>query len=163
MTTTKRLLPFLLVMMSSCHGDPRAYSYSTEKPIESVTGKYSLTNESLSFLKSQNYNSQSSFLELRTDSTFILSNIPDIWNPFVEPKGAFESAYGRWKIRKSQDWWTVELNSDSIQNSSNDKYGEGFSDQIMIIGERQPFTMSFILGDPDTGEALQYKQFQAYQ
>ena len=159
----RTLFLMLATALSCCQGNPRAYEFSTSKPSQSVVGKYLLTDYTLLFLKENHYNPRPSFVELRSDSTLVFENIPDIWNAFKEPNGGFDSGSGRWSIHEAQDWWEVKLEVDTIRGFSfpgvhDKRFRRGFDSAAELIGKHQPYKLNFTIGDPDTGEALQYVQ-----
>lgn len=156
-------IPLALIAFSSgCQYDPRAYEYATSRPTQSIVGDYFLAAETVTFLKDKHYPPKASHINLRSDSTFVINDIADLWNDFEESTRSFESAKGRWSIGKHQKWWALKLNVDSIREYNSYKYRAGFRASAMLIGNQQPYILNFTIGDPDAGEALRFRQKTAH-
>lgn len=152
-----RLLTLLVAYsLSGCQHDPWSFQYTRTKPTQSIAGTYKPTSGTYTFLESMYKNTKFSQLELRKDGSFLIQNIASVWSPFPTG-GGFESVNGKWSLVKHQDWWAVQMNVTSVTEADGHLNQQGFGTQAMLIGQEAPYTLHFGIGDPDSGDALQYE------
>jgi len=102
-------------------------------------------------------NVRASQLELNPDGTFSINNIAAAWSPFSKAEG-FENVKGNWRLGSHQDWWVVQLNVTSVKQADGHLNRQGFETYAMLIGQASPYILHFGIGDPDSGDALQYEK-----
>lgn len=86
-------------------------------------------------------------LTLREDGTFELANMPDWWdNGFGKSYKGFSSASGRWELTNGSGGWGVSLKYSGASRSA------GLVEHKFRDSPR--YYMEFILGDPDSGDAM---------
>ncbi|MCR5887044.1 hypothetical protein LRS06_04480 [Hymenobacter sp. J193] len=155
-----RLNPIMCLafcFMSGCQTDPWAFEYARSKPTQSIAGVYKPTSRTYSFLDGAYKNVRPSRLELHSDGSFLIKDIAAIWSPF-SVAGGFEQVQGHWSLGKHQDWWAVNLFVDQVKSADGRLIQSKSSMPIMLIGQQAPYKLHFGIGDPDTGEALQYEK-----
>jgi hypothetical protein len=154
-----RLFILLLAayILNSCQSDPWAWQYAHSKPTQSVAGTYELTSRSHVLLENMYKNVKASQLELRPDGTFYIENIASAWSPFPTA-GGFENVKGNWRVGSDQTSWVVQLNVTSVKQADGQLDRQGYETYAMLIGQDAPYTLHFGIGDPDSGEALQYEK-----
>jgi hypothetical protein len=146
------MIACVTIVASSCQYDPFAHEYTRARPASAATivGTYALDRESIKMLK-RNYNvtAPRSLLQLRNGGTFELREIPNCWRSDAKCTSRTESATGTWELAKHQEWWEIRLRCRTINGTATD-YGVG----AMLRGERPPYVLHFVVGDPDSGEGL---------
>ncbi len=159
--TMKGFYLFLLLLITcsfnSCQSDPWAWQYARSRPTQSVAGKYNLTSRSHELLENMYKNVRTSQLELKPDGTFFINNIASIWSPFPTA-GGFENVKGNWRVGSDQSSWVVQLSITSVKQANGKLNQQRFETYAMLIGQDSPYILHFAIGDPDSGEALQYEK-----
>lgn len=143
-------------LLSGCQYDPYYSQYTSTKPTQTLIGNYTPTKETKLLLSKMYKNVKKSNLELRSDSSFSIKNIAAIWSPFATADG-FEDIEGRWSLVRHQEWWAIDLMTKSIKEANGHWNQKRVGTQLMLIGQKPPYKLHFIIGDPDAGEALQYE------
>jgi len=136
------------VIVAGCQYDPFTAVYTTKQPkAEDLVGWYVPTEETKRFItKEGHYPSVESSIALSADGTLTITNIPDWWlTPFGRPEGKFDSRRGKWTVQKHQDWWVIGVNLDP-----------GFGTDLFLIGEKPPYKIHLIVGDPDEGRGMDF-------
>ncbi|MGI4761401.1 MAG: hypothetical protein ACRYF0_11875 [Janthinobacterium lividum] len=154
-----RLIILMLAAYSlnSCQSDPWAWQYARSKPTQPVEGTYKLTSRSHVLLANMYKNAKTSQLELKPDGTFYIEDIASAWSPFPRAVG-FESVRGNWRVGSNQDSWVVQLNVTSVKQADGQLNRHGYETYAMLIGQEAPYILHFGIGDPDSGDALQYER-----
>ena len=149
-------LGFLALGLNSCQSDPWGFQYARTKPNQSIAGIYKPTAQTYTLLQSMYKNVKASQLELRNDSSFIIKDVAAVWSPFSVADG-FETVSGRWSLIMHQDWWAIQLTVQSTREPNGHINHNIFTTPVMLIGQQVPYKLHFGIGDPDSGEALQYE------
>ena len=136
-----------------CQFDPWASRYTKVQPGNRLLdGVYRAMPDSLAYLNEHHYPNNIPLIELKPDGTFCAEAMPDCWiSETGESKGRLYSGTGRWRIVKHQEWWAVSLSFAAPFGP----YPEGFGTDVMLIGDKAPYTLILTIGDPDSGEVLQ--------
>ena len=150
------LIPIAICFLSSCQYDPYYSRYASAKPTQTLVGTYVPTKETKLLLAGMYKNVKSSRIDLQSDSSFSVKNIAAIWSPFSTADG-FESVKGKWSLVKHQEWWAVDLTVNSVREPNGHWNRKRAGTQIMLVGQNAPYKLHFTIGDPDTGQALQYE------
>lgn len=158
------LLILFASLLAGCQFDPYTSDYTTTKPLASnLVGVYVPTQKTQTYIQSMgNYPSVKMSITLFRDGTFNFNNIPDMWNTWGESfgkfKGKFDSGSGQWSMRKGQDWWSVMLDFTSTTGFNSEKMKGRFVTSIMLVGEKPPYLLHLTVGDPDSGDAMQFEK-----
>jgi hypothetical protein len=118
---------------------------SQPKPSDLV-GTYILSKESASFLaKHKSYPSiPVSSMQLRPDFSMSITNLADCAdNGFGKSSGGFLSGEGKWWVKKDFIEWSLAING-------------SVAPYVQIRGRSAPYRLAVVVGDPDSGETLQY-------
>jgi hypothetical protein len=100
-----------------------------------------------------------SSITLLGDGTIIITNIPDWWLTFGEPQGGFDSGRGTWSIQKHQEWWALSVGfTDTTQFASLTNKPGGLGTEMMLVGEKSPYKIHLIVGDPDAGRGMEFEK-----
>jgi hypothetical protein len=120
-------------------------------PTAEVVGFYTLTKQRVSSCGVAVAEGQPSTVELRTDGTFTGTNLPP--DPFRSSEiSSLVTCSGTWHIR------VVSSDGDGTQH-----WGIRFDSQpaaksAHLVGRRAPYSLEFIIGDPDCGEYMRFKR-----
>ncbi len=125
-------------------------------PSQTLVGTYTPTKETKIFLAGIYKNVKKSSLELRSDSSFIIKDIASVWSPF-SVVGGFKTVQGKWLLVRHQEWWAINLITESVREADGHWNRNRFGAEVMLIGQHAPYKLHFTIGDPDAGEALQYE------
>lgn len=149
----KRLILAISVSFAflSCQYDPHGHLYTTTEPAaKDIIGTYMLERYDLPSVTTIKHTPVR--LELHADSTFTATNIPP-WELEIPDDGFFSSLLsgtGRWEISTlgmvdpgAKPIWGIYLRSKEHDFHPADFTGEG-----------PPYGLIFILGDPDSGNAV---------
>jgi hypothetical protein len=142
------LFSAVAIFFAGCQYDPFTAVYTTKQPkAEDLVGAYLPTEDTKKLITSQgHYPTIESAIVLSADGTVTMTNIPDWWQtPFGEPQGKFNSRRGNWTVQKHQEWWAVGLHLDP-----------DFGTDLLLIGEKPPYTIHLIIGDPDQGRGMDF-------
>lgn len=142
-----RVLAIALMLLTvGCQYDPYASEFTKKYPNErELTGTYHLDSD------------PSVRIVLRPDKTLTYDKIPDsVFADDGKGSGKTYTGKGTWRILQQQDWWAVLAEIDSYPPPKAPRGGYGMT--VMIIGDDPPYTLHITLGDPDSGEALQFKK-----
>ena len=155
------LFPFLLIL-AGCQRDPYTVVYSTKRPsTNDLIGVYTADTNTLAFIaKEGHYSVASPSITLMGDGTIVITNIPDWWlTSFGAPRGGFDSGLGTWTIQKLQEWWGLSVGfPDTTQFASLSNKPSGMNTEMMLVGERPPYKIHLIVGDPDDGKGMQFEK-----
>jgi hypothetical protein len=152
----RRIIIVVLLGLAGCQFNPFASSFTSKQPKnEDLYGKYVLTDDSQTIAKQfGHYSATNSSITLKSDSSILLTNIPDWWHSKnSKPQGEFDSGQGSWTIERNQEWWAVGVILNSINKSP-----ANFSTHFNLIGEKAPYIIHLSIGDPDQGLAMQFKK-----
>src|ERR1051325_11230519 len=148
------LFPLLLIL-AGCQRDPYTEVYSMKQPsTNDVVGVYAADTNTLALIaKEGHYSAASPAITLGGDGTIVITNIPDWWlTSFGEPQGGFDSGRGTWTIQKHQEWWGLSVGfTDTTHFASLSHKPGGMRTEMMLIGEKPPYKIHLIVGDPDNG------------
>src|SRR5437867_4158599 len=138
------------MLLSGCQFDPYAHEYTRAKPKEeSLVGRYAADDESRNlFQRAFKMDVGRCELDLMTDATFELRNVPDCWRR-PDCSGKVETAAGTWKLCQIHEWWSLVLRTQRIDGLAVD-----WGSEAMLRGEDVPYLIHFIIGDPDSGRGL---------
>jgi hypothetical protein len=136
------------IVLVGCQYDPFTEVYTTKQPkAEDLVGLYVPSEETKAFIANEgHYSPAESSITLSADGSVSMTNIPDWWlTPFGESQGRFHSYHGRWTVQKHQDWWVVGVSLDDATGT-----------EVFLIGEKAPYKIHIILGDPDGGRGMDF-------
>ena len=84
-------------------------------------------------------------LRLQADGSFEMINFPDWWsNISGQSYGGLRNNSGTWEISEQENLWHVELKLTGTRRS------------VDLLGQKQPYSISFVLGDPDSGKSMTF-------
>lgn len=105
------------------------------------------------------YKPVSPSITLFPDGAIVITNIPDWWNTFGQACGGFDSGRGFWRVEKHRDWWAVlGCFTNTAQFASLTNKSERFGSDMMLIGEKPPYKIHLIIGDPDEGRGMEFEK-----
>ncbi len=139
-------------------------SYTKVRPKQAdVAGVYRPTTRTDQFLRARKgYAERDTYVTLARDQSCKISNMPDLWlDGFGESRGGFDSYKGTWRLTKHTNGWGVYLRLSWIGGASKgqkDRESILVYDRMMLAGERPPYRLQFIIGDPDSGESLEFEK-----
>lgn len=155
----------LLLILTGCQYDPYTDVYTTTQPkTNDVVGIYFPDTNTITLIsKEGHYGQVSPSITLFSDGTIIITNIPDWWlTSFGEPQGGFDSGRGTWTIEKHQEWWALGVGFTNTENfASLTNKPEGLGAEMMLVGEKPPYKIHLIVGDPDAGKGMQFERLQS--
>jgi hypothetical protein len=142
-----------LIALSSCH-------FRTEvtqiHDLKNLTGVWYATPDTYSMLERKKYKVASLSLRLyAADSVFEGTNFPDnITSQSGEPvNGIYGNATGVWQVYNFRDDWKVHL-----QFTKGPVFTEKTSLDFEIYLEDSTLVLCTYLGDPDSGDILEYQK-----
>ena len=157
MRLRQHLVIAALPLMVACQYDPYTAVFTSTRPEPSaLVGTYTPTARTMAMIKRTGYPPAESQIVLRADGTFLLERVPDWWlTDFGKPAGGFDSGSGKWSVTRSQEWWAIELDFNSIQLHSKPDL-HGLVTYAMLVGQAPPYLLHLTIGDPDVGKAMQF-------
>ena len=158
----------MVLLVVGCQHDPNTTAYTTAQPkTNDLAGTHVPTTKTLSQIaKEGHYPTASPSIVLTSDGTIVITDIPDWWVSFGESRGAFDSGRGSWGVVKHQEWWALGVvfrNTEHLASvqSRFAKLGSSPGDYgavMMLVGEKAPYKIHLILGDPDEGRSMQFER-----
>ncbi|CAN5393173.1 hypothetical protein BH09SUM1_BH09SUM1_33610 [soil metagenome] len=142
--------------------DPYGWLYTRNKPNPSdLVGVYTPVAKSLAFIKDEgHYKPRPASIALFADGTMTISNIPDWWNNgWGTSGGGFDSGTCTWKL--NQDKWRCNLwinFSKTDQFDSLKREHKPFNGEMELTGQKPPYKIYLIVGDPDSDEGIWFEK-----
>jgi hypothetical protein len=131
-----------LVLECSCGPIRQYFDFTRKEPSKTdLIGVWIVDRSSLEYLRARQYDANvETRLILRLDGSFDLVNMPDCWdNAFGEAHQTFKSYSGKWDVsRESSQFWQIFLSGRNVD----------------LLGQKAPYRLSFIIGDPDSGNSI---------
>jgi hypothetical protein len=141
------------IMLVACIGDPYLSSYTTNKPNEGdLIGIWVPDKDTVKDMHDRGgYPTEKAktSLTLKPDGTFEMVDMPDWWRePFGTSHGRL-TAYdrGTWRLKEHSPGgrWEIGLDFPSFGSTA-----------ISLRRNKPPYIIHFILGDPDSGNAMTF-------
>ena len=167
----------LLVVALVLTGCGASTTYTSVQPkLEAVAGTYTPTRESAGLLVKWGYaRTNRPVMNLFPDGKFKMFNMPGCWlrEPVNDPKltaRVCDSGGGKWKIcdfgpRGHRSWGLLlEFSSTGgIKSTQSERVKTSLHEfgGPMLRHERAPYRLHFVVGDPDDGEALEFRKVAA--
>lgn len=135
-------------------GDPYYSKYTRVKPDEKhLVGVYAIDGKSLDLARRWGADLTTSTIELKGDGAYVMKDVPLLAMGTDRKQLTNES--GTWTVDKHQEWWVVstqcEYTNEKGQRAT--AFG-GFN----LIGEKPPYVIHFTLGDPDSGDCVEFER-----
>jgi hypothetical protein len=150
----------LLTVLAGCQFDPFTAIYTRKQPKpEDLVGTYLPDDATRTLVaKEGGYSAAEISIVVSADGTLIIRNIPDWWlTDFGKPQGGFDSGEAKWAVQKRQDWWVIGVNFRSTEKFSSQQRRVGtFGTELFLIGEKPPYKIHLIVGDPDEGRGMEF-------
>jgi hypothetical protein len=109
----------------------------------------------VTFIKNHHYPSTESGVVLRQDGVAEV-NLPDMWlDGFGRPSGKFHVGQARWRLVQNGSHWDVLLEFDGSTTFGQDP-GKPWITWLNLTHQRPPYAIYVGIGDPDSGEGLEY-------
>ena len=142
----------LLALLVSCLPTFDQLNYTRKEPIKNdLIGTWVPDTPTLKLLRTRGGYDASiqPKLILRDDGTFNLSRMPDWWSDsFGESHKGVEDFSGTWGTSAYADTgvWLLDLRARSGTRAAN------------LIGQRAPYRLAFIIGDPDNDISMTFEK-----
>jgi hypothetical protein len=157
-----------MALLSGCPHDPHSGGSTTAEPRrEDLVGAWvPIAQTRRAVAEKGKYPPAETVVTLAADGSFRADNIPDWWNTsFGKPAGKFDSGSGKWSVRPQlhaspgpQGSWRVELHFDSTAEFHSAEPGPGLLKQALLVGYQPPYLLQFFVGDPDSGNAMNFER-----
>jgi hypothetical protein len=128
----------------------------SEPAARDLVGIYRLTTKSEAFLRAEKgyLSIPMSSIELRPERRIAIRNLPDCAvDGFGDSRGQFLSAEGQWQISKLFVGYGLTLEIAPGGSLKDGVYGGSW---MAIRGRSAPHVLEVTVGDPDSGETIQY-------
>jgi hypothetical protein len=153
-------LALVLFGLVGCQYDPWANGFLTGQPIErDVAGTYVISAESLKRTIKLPLNkgilpvSSSAKIVLSTDHKAEFAYVPE---DYRGDSACSVSGHGSWKIERNNGFYLVRA---IITNEEpNSLCGGEFGYEVMLYGRKPPYRLHITIGDPDSGDAVQFEK-----
>jgi hypothetical protein len=147
----KALIPVTVVLAFVC-------GPLTKPKAEDLIGSYTITDTAREYLKKKGYKSISGHISIIVENGggMRLENIPDcVFNDFGQAKGTFVTRTAKWDCCQEPNIWTrLEGLTFWIEIAGmNAKFG-----LRRIGGIKPPYSLHFLVGDPDNNEKLLFEK-----
>lgn len=147
-------LASLCLCATGCQFDPYGSEYTESRPERAaLVGAYRPDERSTREFR-ERYGLELSSTELRLDAagSFTARALPDCWREALCSR-RLQSVHGTWSPEHHRDWWSLRLLSESVDGKKDE-----FGGEAMLRGEKPPYLVHFIIGDPDSGEGLVFEK-----
>jgi hypothetical protein len=132
--------------------------FAGQPAIQDLVGVYRLTDASQDFLRTTKHYKAivSSEIELKSDSTVSIRNLPDCAvDGFGDSGGRFLSGDGRWRIKHDPTAASIDL---VIDPGGSLKDGGYLGSWMKIRRRWPPHVLQITVGDPDSGQSIEYER-----
>jgi hypothetical protein len=146
----------LTVMASLLLAGCEPVSFTKAQPqAKDCVGTYAPTKETFAAMtRAGCSNNLTTSLAFKVDGTFTMLNMPDIYTNrnLADFHGGYESGEGSWKIESNGDGWArrwgiaLWFTNGAVDN------------RMMLRGEKPPYMLHLMVGDPDSGEGLEFEK-----
>jgi hypothetical protein len=150
--------------LSGCQFDPWADGFLKKPPAESdLVGTYRIDADTLS--RRISFPTSASTLPIGKDAEISLTadhnvqffRVPEF--DYVTMKSCVISGAGTWRLGRNDSYVVVDV---QIQRPdyrpSIDGCGAAYGEELMLYGKKPPFKLHITIGDPDSGDALQFEK-----
>ena len=155
-------LALALVVLGGCQYDPWANDFLTAQPSEKdLVGTYTVDHDS----QQRKIRLQPSKQTLRIDNTSRIVLLDSHTAQFLrvpeespDLKGLPCSVTGKgsWKLVKNDKFYTIQA---YVANEEpNTPCKDAFGYELMLYGKKPPYKLHITLGDPDSGDAVQFEK-----
>lgn len=124
--------------------------------MQDLAGVYRLTESSRDFLRTTKHYAAipPSEIELRPDSTISIRNLPDCAvDGFGNSGGRFLSGAGRWRVEHDLTATSIDV---IIEPGGSLKDGGYLGSWLKVRRRSPPHILQVTVGDPDSGQSLEY-------
>lgn len=130
----------------------------TKPKAEDLVGSYTVTVTSREYLKNKGYRNVPDLISIIVEKgeRMRLENIPDcVFNDFGQANGTFVTRAATWDCCQKPDFWSrLEGLTFWIEiDGMNAKFG-----LLKIGGIKPPYSLHFLVGDPDNNEKLMFEK-----
>jgi hypothetical protein len=133
-------------------------AFTQQPKTTDLTGTYQLSKRSKDWLlKRKGYNALPvSEITLGADYSISILNLADCaTNGFGHSAGTFVSGKGNWELEKDFVGWGLNLHIDKGGSLREAVYAGPW---MGIRGRSAPYRLEIAIGDPDSGETIQYEK-----
>jgi len=150
-------------ILAGCQYDPWADRFLTRQPDErDVVGLYAVDQASLQ--RTIKLPTKGSLLKINPSARIILS---------ADHKAAFfyvpadldglscsVTGRGTWQLGKNGSYITVwaQIADEEPNNSCKDTFTAKYAEELMLYGMKVPYKLHVTIGDPDSGDAVQFER-----
>jgi hypothetical protein len=159
----RALIAVLAACLASCQHDPYTTNYTRKRPKTDLCGTYvpdAATRELIAQVG--HYPAAPTSITLLADGFLSIANVPDWWNtPFGESQGEFDSGTGGWNLQQHQQWWAISAHFGTTAHFASLQFRtDSFATEFMLVGQRPPYKLHLVVGDPDAGRAMEFERAQ---
>lgn len=145
-----------IFFLSSCQQNSNDYALQKPRATD-IAGVYYPDNKTLEKLRIEGrYPATNIEIKLEPNGVVKLQNIPDWWRHFGDSSGKFDNGYGTWSLITRESEWTTEKYRWVIDIDARWKGQESIAEsaRIDIRGQKPPYELQMIVGDPDQMSAM---------
>ncbi|HEX4005582.1 MAG TPA: hypothetical protein VHX60_05380 [Acidobacteriaceae bacterium] len=152
---------FAVIGLAGCQYDPWAGKFLKRQPVEGdVVGWYAVDQASLHRTIKLPSGSRltvdsSSHILLSADHTAEFLSVPEeLDNGF----SCSVTGRGTWSLGKNDSYFVirVEISDEESNGRCRDTFTANYGEEINLYGESPPYRLHVTIGDPDSGDAVQF-------
>ncbi len=142
-------------LLNGCTTGPRREPYTQSRPVRaSLVGVWQFHPETVKYLaKGQSYTAGVNGLVLRDDGTFVWEGCPEWWWPgLAKTSEEVRSLKGTWSLSTPKEsggfGWAIGLHLVDVDRH------RSASTVIFVRGDKTPYLLYAIIGDPDSEKGM---------
>lgn len=146
-------------MLTACQHDPWANEFLTKQPLErDLVGTYAVDADSqrrqitLPMSNAPFPVSSSGRIVLSSDHKAVLTRVPE----YDGEKPCSLSGHGSWELGRNDRYAVVNVQVQNEDMGGGCRGQLGF--QLMVFGDKPPYKLHITIGDPDSGDAVQFEK-----
>ena len=161
MKNLNKISIIIVIFLGGCQYDPYTWEYTKKQPRQAaLVGTYFPNQETVSYITQEgHYPVRESSIFLAENGSCSINSIPDWWLTSGDSKSGFDSGECVWKLEKHQEWWSVAVVFNSTAQFSSQQFRPGsYGVSFMLLGEKPPYKIHLIVGDPDEGKGMTFEK-----
>ena len=150
--------------LAGCQYNPWANGFLKAQPAEGdLVGTYKVDSDTLTRKFSIPMNSKilpisrDARIELAADHKVQFLQIPDV-DEFAQ-RVCVISGTGSWQVNRNDDYAVIDVKIQRKDESRlHDECSPTYDGELMLYGLKPPYKLHITMGDPDSGDALQFEK-----